>query len=793
LRRTLLVLVTGLLVARPVIPGEAPGLISDLEGPGGLSLTLLWLLACVGWASWRLWTGIGDFRFGQVEFGLFALAGLVFLSAGMAATYKFPAWLTAWEWLGLALAFFLVRQLAAGPEEQHGLYCALLAGAVALSITSFYQAAVEIPRIFKEQEHVFGPEGLAASLRNRLIAVSETELEQLHRRILNGDVFATFTWPSSFAAHLALLLPGLAGAAVASYRSGASGRQTVAAVLGAAMVAVALFLTHSVPAMLAVTLIGAVILIESRIRPGWERPAAMLAVLAVLIGGGYLLTRAGVFDQGVIREAYEGRIDTWSAAWRMIESQPWLGVGPGNFAMTYPSFMTERSWEKAREPHNFILEVWSNFGLFATVALVVALGIFFWRVARWWNTAEAPPVRRPDLGAEKDSAGKPAATTIGWEYYLGGMFGILLGFVLRASQLPAGALLDEAISAGVRSLVWFAAFGLLERIAWTDRERVAALTAGAAACLLCLLVGDGIGFPSVAGPFWVVVALGLAIVSPAPQAWLSRQQPLLFAPVPIFVGAALAYGLFIFLPVVNSASVTAVAVNNRQVFYREMQKPPRERDLKPADPIQNLVERVAGPLVKAEEEARVIGKGNARIRIQLGATYADIWDRDHRDTTASRAISWLVLAQDINPKDLTAYLLELKFRQRAVDLYIVGKAGNLCELLASPVSPWFKLRPIHDDEYHRREAYFDAQISQQRAVIADVLQRCVQLDPTDAPLRHALAKALREAGRIDASREQAREAVRLDRLSTHRLRRLTDRQREQALRWSLAEKKKGGG
>ncbi len=55
LRRLLLVLVTALIVARPLVLGEEPGLSANLADPWGMVLTLLWLLAAVGWAAWRYW------------------------------------------------------------------------------------------------------------------------------------------------------------------------------------------------------------------------------------------------------------------------------------------------------------------------------------------------------------------------------------------------------------------------------------------------------------------------------------------------------------------------------------------------------------------------------------------------------------------------------------------------------------------------------------------------------------------------------------------------------------------
>src|SRR5262249_14318314 len=144
-RRALLLLLTGMVVARPLVPGEDPGLTSDLTDAGGPLLVLLTLVAGVAWAGWRLWARRGELRVGVVEVALLVGVALLFFSAGT-ASYKRPAWLSGWEWAALALLLFLIRQLAAGPDEQHGLFAAVLAGGVALSAFGVYQAAVDLPR-----------------------------------------------------------------------------------------------------------------------------------------------------------------------------------------------------------------------------------------------------------------------------------------------------------------------------------------------------------------------------------------------------------------------------------------------------------------------------------------------------------------------------------------------------------------------------------------------------------------------------------------------------------------------
>src|SRR5262245_39188627 len=93
LRRGLLGLVTALVVARPLVAGEDPGMLDPQTGASGLVLTLLWLLAAVGWAVWRAWARRGVLFAGLVEAGLLVIAFQVFASAGRAAHYQHPAWL----------------------------------------------------------------------------------------------------------------------------------------------------------------------------------------------------------------------------------------------------------------------------------------------------------------------------------------------------------------------------------------------------------------------------------------------------------------------------------------------------------------------------------------------------------------------------------------------------------------------------------------------------------------------------------------------------------------------------
>src|SRR5438874_6188910 len=118
----------------------------------------------------------------------------------------------------------------------------------------------------------------------------------------------------------------------------------------------------------------------------------------------------------------------------MIRDHPWLGVGPGNFGRLYPSYMLPRAFEQVKDPHNFLLEMWATGGLFALLALLITLGMFFRRAA--------PVLRSPWPASESESAGGRSAERAvdpgwrsalrasrsawtGWEFYVGGMVGLV--------------------------------------------------------------------------------------------------------------------------------------------------------------------------------------------------------------------------------------------------------------------------------------------------------------------------------------------------------------------------------
>ncbi|MCB0190277.1 MAG: O-antigen ligase family protein, partial [Caldilineaceae bacterium] len=73
------------------------------------------------------------------------------------------------------------------------------------------------------------------------------------------------------------------------------------------------------------------------------------------------------------------RLAHWIAALRMWESHPWVGVGPGNYAVVYPDVRLPR-WEDALgHAHNVYLNILAESGLVGLAAYVM-----FWTLTVVW-------------------------------------------------------------------------------------------------------------------------------------------------------------------------------------------------------------------------------------------------------------------------------------------------------------------------------------------------------------------------------------------------------------------------
>jgi O-antigen ligase len=584
-RRLLLGAVTALIVARPLVYGEDPGLLNKIDSnPATMVLTLLWLVVAVGWAGWRLWTRERTWIAGGVEVALLITCGFVLLSA-IRASYRHPGFLIAWEWFVLLVAFFLVRQLARSPGDVRRLLAAVIATGVSVAVIAVYQHFVTLPRIEESitpdetTVHVaklpngqeYDPKKVVRELAAGGIAAEEDDArtEGFAERMLMGHAWGTFAHPNGLAGYLVLLLPAALGLAVASYRTGGPRWQTVGAAICAFLIALGLWYTHSKGAIGGLVLVAGAAGLVWAWRAGVSRRAFGWAAAVLVVG----LVVGGIGGKNSLQErivhSLGQRAEYWSATWRMVadRSQPaflWLGVGPGNFRTYYLRYMSPTAAEEVADPHNFALEVWAASGVLALLALLAALFLFFRSL---WRGTKA-------MQADESEPPTTDGSLIHWEYYMGGTVGLTLAFLIWASGLSGPGtgenVIEGAFTAIARSLVWFLAFAFLEGIAWSGPTRVLALGAGVVALLVNLSVSAGIAWPSVAQPMWIMMALALCCVpaSSTPSPRVEGRAPISsILLVPALAGVALLFLL---------ASLQPALACNRQMGRAALRYPEYE-------------------------------------------------------------------------------------------------------------------------------------------------------------------------------------------------------------------------
>ena len=770
----LLAVLTALIIVRPFARGEDPGHLSDFSDPSGMALTLLTLAGCAGWAVWRLWSRQQMLPLGTVEIGLFALTALYFIGAGF-APYSRAAYLAASEWLGLALLVFFARQMVSRPEEQQGLLAVLLATAVALSVQGVWQAGYELPALARSAGT---PEQAIEEQDNgRLISPVPLEkaqqIDQLRRRAVSGPFFH----PSSLAACLVLLLPGLVSAVVACARSRAPHWLALLAVILALLAAVVLGMTRDALALAALALAGLV-------WAGLYLPARLGGARVGVTGGLVLAGLAiwGLYAGGELSAPLARWREVWPATRRLVEDHFWLGVGPAQFSFFYPRYMAVAAGYRMADPASSLLEVLAEVGVGGVLMLLLVLAVFFRGVVRWWR-AEGKAIAA-DQPVEADAGAKPTPPSLAeppeieapvrWEYYLGGMLAAVLSFVLRAMPHPGEDLIPEAISAGVRAVAWFVAFGVLERIAWSRGEYVGGLVVGIAALLLLFLVEPGLAYPSVAGLLWVAVALVLVLVAPPLPGWLGRQGWVGAIALPLFLGGGFGYLALVFSPAATASGNTQKARLAAALFIYDQRKPREEHTIRNAP--KYVFDRVIQPLEDAERDDR----GNVRTRVMLATWWVQEWmisPPSRRNVEmGKRGIAYAIRAQQANPEDRDGYLAEYNARL---------SIAAAMKLQVKRMEDESKKRKMDEKQKKALRAGIEGQQGQIRELgllAARALEPYIPRDPTDPELRFRLAAALIEAGEVETGREQAREADRLDGL-VGRPRRLSLPQREQLVKW----------
>jgi hypothetical protein len=693
-------------------------------------LTLGWFLAALLAAAWHAWANPGRRLAGRVEAGLTACAAVGFLGAALVAPYGWPAWRVAWEGAALVLAFAVVRQLPAELVERHTLLAALLATAAAVAAHAAFQTATHqglIPAVSRLHAEVPPP---AAPPDDELPSESPTGPPF-------GTARASFTHPETAQHWLLLAFPAfvlLAWRTPGQARAAFAGLAVLTVLAALRSPAALLVMAGQLVALMALEVTGQRSEAESEAQAS-GRPRGLLPPMTVGAAALAVAVVALAGDQIVPRPLR----DAWEAALAVARDHPVFGVGPGQFARYAARALPADAVALPERPHSFPLTLAAAGGLPALTCFVAAVGLFVGAVRR----PAAPP---PADAAERK---RPC-----WEFYLGGLAGLTLGFVAQVYDLPAAAGSTPIRALGTvataRTLVWFAAFGVLEYRQWGGRSRRAALLTGLAGVLAFSLVSDGLAWPAAAQAFWVLAALALPGGDRPESAW-ARSGPGRLVPLVLTAGLLLVFVQQVEWPVVREAgSLRDARLAELGFKYKRQAVENAEEKDKPAlrvDAQKYLQTVILTPL----EQASRANPADEVPYLERAAWRGVEWELVESKATGVLALTRAREAAALDPQGTAGLRAELRLR-----LLFAAKATD------------------------KRPAQF--------AAVEKLIVAILERDPTAAArLRFVVADARFAAGDKAAGRAEAEAARKLDAEAPGPLYRLAETQREKVQKW-LAEK-----
>jgi hypothetical protein len=731
-------------------------MLSEWAQPLGVVLTLLVLVLGVGWALWRAWGGpLVPIRVGLFDLALVVFVILAVIGIPVAASYKRAATLTVWAWVGFVFLAFLTRQLLVRAADQQSLLAVLLATVVALSVGACYHTLVdwswEHDRAFKNWD---------AFLQSLTTAGMPTQAERDVSlvRILGRAESGPFLHPAAFAGLLILLLPALVGAVVAAIRSGLP-RWCVGLAVGfAGITLTSLAITRQPLAVVALLVVGLAVIVWY----AWTTPLRIWGPAMV----GLLLLGLGArvcYDHGWLGSLPDRTLqDRWAVAERAVNEHPWFGLGGSHFALFYPHHRAAVGGPRGAGAGNFLLQLAAEFGVPALVALLIALGVFFVRVKKGDSSAFGVENPKPDSASFDSGLRTPDSGRLRWEFQVGGSLGLLLGFFLRASLMPEGMddrispVITEAIATAIRAVVWFAALLLFERIPWSEREFQTSLRAGVAALLLFWLVSDGIGWPSLVGLLWVVVALGLSAQPVAPQ----RRALTRYFPVPVM--AAIAFGYFVFLAMPTCISYVAISRARAAgtLVMVDRHRPEQQRTIR-GDLASYLERNVLLPLRSAKQA----DPDYTYLRRELGLWSAQQWQlialtQDPRrvDRVSIEALVESGTVEKINPLSPEGALAEGQIRL----IFVAWLEGATRYLLTAADNKKNDRTPAQRADDRRVAAEKQKQALEQLGYASEALERAIKKDPTNLALRFEQTELLAQQKKQPQAAEAGRALLKLN-------------------------------
>ncbi|MCH7987698.1 MAG: O-antigen ligase family protein [Planctomycetes bacterium] len=762
-----------LIAARMLIPAE-----SAVQGDS-LWIVQLWLGLGVLWAWNCRVNGDDRIRFGWIDLTLWLLvAGHVVSALFVVVTAggdQRAALNIMWEWVGLGISFFLLRQILRGRSEGRNLLVAIVAASAVLAGLGVWQHYVSIPQtaeiVDKQIMELTRLENASAlglsrdalriqELRRDLRSLPQEEPARslfLTRLRFSREPFGLFALANSFAG---LLLPAffLAVGLVMGVRRTNSPRVFfVTVVMIVLPIAFCLLLTKSRTAWVGLAaglLTWGLLRLQRGESPTLKRKFVWgLSIILIVVGFFTVAGLSGGLDREVISETPKSlkyRLQYWTGAWKVIQNRPLLGTGPGNFRQHYLQHKAPESSEEISDPHNLVLDVWTSGGLLGVIGL---LGFCIVGMRTLLNadrsgvgvTVESVEndEKKADRSKKQNRAGS-LQPPLRMSDPL--MIGVASSFVVvyGVGWLLSGDLDHRLV---VLFTSWLVLIAVLAAKVRSVRLPSECLAGACVALLVHLLGAGGIEMPAITQTLIVLIALGAMNSSSGDEKTSNDQRPLLVSqdrrkmfPVVLAVGGGCVL-LFAYclatstMPVLNRNSLLALGDNDwseRGNLSAAMAKYRKAAEVDPFSP--EPPERLAElsfqrwkdkpvvseddfmPVYQFSELAIELDPYNVRHYRALGLRYLEKFVRTENSADAARAVEYLSQATGRYPHNS---------RLRVELAVALKRSGRLTQAMQEAEEA------LRLDEINHREKHEDKYLL---PGVRQAMQRFIDADRNSQPI-----------------------------------------------------------
>ncbi len=491
--KTLQFLLIALLASTAFLTGDGPAVSKGMTSWSVMSFTILG----------SLW-GVFHLRFSNVRYRvdwssfllcLTVLAMLVSMLSHFGAG-DFRAGLNSWwQWVAYAVGFMLCLQLLNSPQVIRAVVAVMLAIVVAISSIGIYDSLVRIPQV--RAEYFQGNDQQRVTMLREAgisdVRVGSPSRYHFESRIQSPEPHVTFALTNSLAGFLAPWFTVLLFTLL-NQKQSPHGKAEFLKFLGlAGIVAFCLILTKSRAACCAIglsVLVGGVLL--KGYRSAALKAGGILAAIGVIVFGLGIATHR--LDSKILTEAVKSlsfRMEYWESSTEMAVDHLWTGVGPGNFRDHYTFYKQVGASESIADPHNWLLEILTSYGLPVLVLLCLAMGVAFLRVLKSEPPDEERGKQGPGLSAN--------------QVYLAG--GIGCAFGLAVDQFSYAFI---PLSVFYVALPGFAIVIFLLQD-WVERGQLHShhILLAFVCWTINLSVAGGITYPGVAFTGWLLLGLSL--------------------------------------------------------------------------------------------------------------------------------------------------------------------------------------------------------------------------------------------------------------------------------------------